>query len=195
MDEILDITLFVAAILEELGITYLVGGSLASSLHGIPRATQDVDLVAGIEQEHVPELIAALRDTFYLDEDAIREAVERRASFNLIHLRTLFKVDVFVAGDDPASREQLRRRQRFTIVANPRRDLLVASPEDVIAHKLYWFSLGDEVSERQWLDAVGVLKVGADRLDLAYLRRASQLLDVEELLRRACEQAGLTFDA
>ena len=195
MDEILDITLFVAAIFEELGIVYLVGGSLASSFHGIPRATQDVDLVARIEPQHVAGLIAALRETFYLDEDAIREAIERHASFNLIHLRTLFKVDVFVAGDDPASREQMRRRQRFTIAEAPRRDLVVASPEDVIAHKLYWFSLGDEVSERQWLDAVGVLQVGAGRLDLAYLRRAAQLLGVETLLRRACAEAGIKLDA
>ncbi|MGH7551712.1 MAG: hypothetical protein ACREMQ_01625, partial [Longimicrobiales bacterium] len=110
MDEILDITLFVAEIFERLGITYAVGGSLASSLHGIPRSTQDVDLVAEIRLEHVPDLVAAFRDTFYLDEDAIREAIEHRASFNLIHLRTLFKVDVFVAKDDLASREQMQRR-------------------------------------------------------------------------------------
>jgi hypothetical protein len=194
VDEILEITLFVAATFERLGITYLVGGSLASSLHGIPRATQDVDLVASIGQPHVPDLVAAFRETFYFDEAAMREAIAQRTSFNLIHLRTLFKVDIFVAKDDAASREQMQRRQHFAVGEEPRRDLVVASPEDIVAHKLYWFSLGDEVSERQWTDAVGVLKVGGDRLDLPYLRRVAALLGVERLLRRACDEAGIPPD-
>ncbi len=194
MDEILDITLFVAETFDRLGITYLIGGSLASSLHGIPRATEDVDLVANIRQEHVPGLITALRETFYLDEAAMREAIEQRASFNLIHLRTLFKVDVFVAKDDAASREEMQRRQRFAVSDEPRRDLVVASPEDVVAQKLYWFSLGDEVSERQWTDAVGVLKVRGDRVDLVYLRHIAEWLGIETLLRCACEEAGIPVD-
>lgn len=189
MDEILDITLLVAGTFERLGIPYLVGGSLASSLHGIPRATLDADVVAGIEPTHVAHLVGAFGEAFYLDEGAIREAVKQRASFNLIHLETLFKVDVFVAKDDPASLEQMRRRQTFVIRRAPRRELVVASPEDVVAHKLYWFKLGDEVAERQWADAVGVLKVAGESLDLAYLWRIAELRGVEGLLRRALEEA------
>lgn len=194
MDEILDITLLVADTFERLGVPYVVGGSLASSLHGIPRSTQDVDLVAAVTAAHVPDLIASFRDVFYYDEDAIREAIEERASFNLIHLPTLFKVDVFVAKQDTASHVQLRRGQRFAVLEDPRRELMVASAEDVVAHKLYWFSLGDEVSERQWADAVGVLKVGGERLDLQYLRWITEQLGVEGLLRRACEAAGISLD-
>lgn len=189
MDEILDITLLVAGTFERLGIPYLVGGSLASSLHGIPRATLDADVVAGIEPTHVAHLVGAFGEAFYLDEGAIREAVKQRASFNLIHLETLFKVDVFVAKDDPASLEQMRRRQTFVIRRAPRRELVVASPEDVVAHKLYWFKLGDEVAERQWADAVGVPKVAGESLDLAYLWRIAELRGVEGLLRRALEEA------
>jgi hypothetical protein len=194
VDEILDITFFVTETFERLGIAYAVGGSLASSLHGIPRSTQDVDIVAAIGQEHVPDLVAAFRDTFYLDEGAIRDAIEQHASFNLIQLQTLLKVDIFVAKDDAASREQMQRRQRFSVGEDPRRDLVVASPEDVVAHKLYWFSLGDEVSDRQWQDALGVLEVGRDRLDLLYLRHIAGLLGVENLLRRACEETGIALD-
>jgi hypothetical protein len=194
VEEILDITLFVSETFHRLDIPYLIGGSLASSLHGIPRATQDVDIVANIQPEHVAALVAAWHDAFYLDEAAIREAVEHRTSFNLIHLDTFLKVDVFVAKDDAASRQQLQRRQRFEVGDNPRRELVVASPEDVVAYKLYWFSLGDEVSERQWTDAVGVLKVGGHRLDLPYLRRIAALLGVESILRRACEEAGLPLE-
>lgn len=194
MDEILDLTLLVAGVFERLGIPYLVGGSLASSLHGIPRATQDADVVAGIDAMHVPDLVAAFGKAFYLDEGAIREAVELRASFNLIHLETLFKIDVFVAKDDRASREQMRRRQTFVVRRDPRRELVVASPEDIVAHKLYWFKLGDEVAERQWADAVGVLKVAGESLDLGHLRRIAELRGVEELLRRALEEAGLSLE-
>jgi hypothetical protein len=184
VDEILEITLFVVAVFDRLGIEYLVGGSLASSLQGIPRATQDVDLVARIAPAQVDDLVEALRDTFYLDGDTIREAVEQRTSFNLVHLRTVLKVDVFVAKDDLASREQMRRSQHFAIGDSPAQHLVVSSPEDVVAQKLYWYRLGGEVSDRQWTDALGVLKVAGKRLDHAYLQRIAELLGVEDLLQR-----------
>lgn len=180
MDEILEITLLVAGTFDKLDVPYLIGGSLASSLHGIPRATQDVDLVAGVQREHVSALIDAWRGTFYLDEAAIRDAVEQHTSFNLIHLCTLFKVDVFVAKNDEVSRQQMQRRQRFAAGDAAPRELTVASAEDVVAQKLYWYRLGDEVSERQWTDAVGVLKVGGDHLDLRYLRFVAGMLGVED---------------
>lgn len=191
MKEILEVTSFVAGVFDRLGITYLVGGSLASSLHGIPRATQDVDVVAAIQPGDVRDLVAALHETFYLDEDTIRQAVRERSSFNIVHLETLLKVDVFVAKQDNVSKQQMQRRQTFTIDTEARRELVVASPEDVVAQKLYWYRLGDEVSERQWSDAVGVLKVRSGRLDMDYLRRTARLLGVGDLLARACQVAGL----
>ncbi len=194
MDEILDITLFVAGVFSELGIPYVVGGSLASSLHGIPRATQDADIVANIQRRDVPQLVAAFRETFYLDEHAIQDAVAERTSFNLIHLRSFFKVDIFVARNDTVAREQLRRAQSFRVGGQSGADLVVASPEDVIAHKLYWFSLGDEVSERQWNDAIGVLRVAGARLDIEYLCHAAAMLEVESLLQRACREAGVRLE-
>jgi len=190
VDEILEITFHVVETFDRLGIPYLVGGSLASSLHGIPRATQDVDLVVRMTHRHVAGLVVALRPAFYLDESAIHDAVEQHASFNLIHLRTLLKADVFVGKDDEASRAQMERRQRYEIGTEPRRALVVASAEDVVAQKLYWFRLGDEVSDRQWSDAIGVLRVGGAGLDLDYLRRAATLLGVEDLLSRALDEAA-----
>jgi hypothetical protein len=188
VDEILDITFLVVDTFEQLGIPYLVGGSLASSLHGIPRATQDVDIVARLTQRDVPVLVSALREKFYLDDETIREAVEQRGSFNLIHLGTFLKVDIFVAKDDEASRAQLERRQRYEIEGDSPRALVVASPEDVVAHKLYWYRLGDGVSERQWSDAIGVLRVAAGRLDLEYLRHTAALFGVEDLLERMLDE-------
>ena len=189
MDEILDITLFIARVYERLDVPYLVGGSLASSLHGIPRATQDVDIVARMSAEHVPPFVESVRGAFYFDEDAIREAIDRHRSFNVVHLGSYFKADIFIAKDDEASQLQMSRRQRFDLGGPGVRHLDVASPEDVVAQKLAWYRLGDGVSDRQWSDALGVLKVGAGRLDFAYLERVARLLGVEDLLERARSEA------
>jgi len=193
VDEILEVTLRVVAVLERLGIHYVVGGSLASSLHGIPRATQDVDLVAELAQRDVDGLIAALGEDFYLDEAAIREAIAHRLSFNLIHLDTLLKVDVFVAKGDDTAQAQMQRGQRYVIEGEPGGELVVASAEDVVAHKLYWYQLGDGVSDRQWSDALGVLRVTGPTMDLEYLRRAAERLRVEDLLERALAEARTIF--
>jgi hypothetical protein len=191
VDDIIAITLHVARVCEELGLPYLVSGSLASSLHGIPRATQDVDLVVAMTQNDVAAFVGALRGDFYLDEDAIRTAIERQASFNIVHLGSYFKADVFVAKDDEPSRLQMSRGRRYSLGDDPAQSLLVASAEDVIAQKLYWYALGHRASERQWSDALGVLKVAGPSLDLPYLRRISSLLGVDSLLREAAGTAGI----
>jgi hypothetical protein len=191
VDDIIDITVRIASACEQLGLTYLVGGSLASSLHGIPRATQDVDLVVAIRYPDVAPFVDALRQDFYLDENAIREAIDRKASFNLVHLRSYFKADVFVAKDDEVTRLQMARGRRYTLGDDPGRALVVASAEDVVVQKLSWYALGDRVSERQWNDAIGVLKVAGSHLDFEYLWRVAALLRVGDLLATAAREAGL----
>jgi hypothetical protein len=191
VQEIIEVTLFVTGVLESLRVEYLVGGSLASSVHGHARSTQDVDVVADLRMEHVPPLVAALKEDFYLDEPAIRDAVTRRSTFNIIHLKTLLKVDVFVAGDQHSTRRELQRRQAYTLNTNPPEDIIVASPEDIIVQKLHWYRLGDHVSERQWSDAMGVLTVRGKQLDLGYMHDLAVDLGVSDLLVRALEEAGL----
>lgn len=191
MDEILEITLCVTETLERLGVPYLVGGSLASSLHGTPRATQDVDLVAELRLQHVPALVAALEETFYVNHEMIRDAIRRRSSFNVIHLETMFKVDVFILKDDLASRQEMERRQVYRVLDNPPRDLVIASAEDIILQKLYWYQLGAGVSDRQWNDVLGVMKTQGGQLDMPYLTRTAALLNVEDLFQQACRDAGL----
>jgi hypothetical protein len=90
----------IAAAFEALSVPYIVGGSLASSVHGIPRATQDVDLVAVLSLDHIEPLTVALASEFYVDGDMISDAIRRRASFNVVHLATMFKADIFVPGRD-----------------------------------------------------------------------------------------------
>jgi hypothetical protein len=178
-----------ARVFDTLAIRYLVGGSLASSMYGIPRATQDVDLVAGIGLDHVDGLTRALEGAFYVDADMVRDAVKRRASFNVIHLATMFKADVFILRGDSWSREEMARA-RTEHVEGPDGGLAVrfASPEDTLLHKLVWYKLGNEVSERQWGDVLGVLRTQGDALDSGYLDRWAPLLDVLDLLLRARKQ-------
>lgn len=191
MEEAIGVTLRVTAILEKLDVPYLVGGSLASSLHGEPRATQDVDIVADLKLEHVEPFVSSLRDRFYVDEPAVRDAVKRRSTFNVIHLETMFKVDVFVAGNQRSTRRELERRQLYTLDVQPPEAISVASPEDIIVQKLHWYRLGDHVSDRQWSDAMSVLKIRNRKLDLDYMRDLASEMGVEDLLVRALNEAGL----
>lgn len=119
----------------------------------------------------------------------IREAILKRASFNVIHLATMFKADVFVMKRDAWSREEMARA-RQELLDGPEGAIAVrfASPEDTLLHKLVWFRLGNEISDRQWSDILGVLKVQGTLLDNSYLDRWAPLLDVADLLTRARSQ-------
>lgn len=184
------ITLLVTQTLEQIGILYAVGGSLASSLHGVMRSTLDVDIVADMRPEHVRPLVAALAQEFYADEDMMREAIERRSSFNLIHYETAFKVDIFIRKRRAFDQMQLERRRMAVIATDPERSIYVASPEDTILAKLEWYRMGGEVSERQWRDILGILKVRGEELDLDYLRRWASDLQVSDLLERVFGEAN-----
>ena len=183
MEEILEITLQLATVLEDLRVPYLVGGSLASSLHGLPRATLDADFLAFMEQAQVEAFVSRLKEDYYADEIMIRDAIEKKGSFNVIHLATMFKVDFFVSGKSPLLEEEIARRQKHII--DDERGMFVASPEDIVVQKLYWYRLGSHVSDRQWTDALGVVKVQKGRLDVEYMRRIAKELNVNDLLDRA----------
>lgn len=191
MEEILAIALRVTGVLERLKVPYLVGGSLASSLHGIPRATRDVDIVAVLDESHVDPLVRTLQDSFYVDAPMIRSAIRHHSSFNLIYLPTMFKVVIFVPEQNESSRIELERRIAYSLEESPRQEIIVASAEDTIVQKLYWYTLGEGVSERQWQDVLGVLKVQGKKLDLVYLEQAASRLNVTPLLQRALEDANL----
>lgn len=179
------VTLLVTQTLERLGILYAVGGSLASSLHGVMRSTLDVDIVADVRLEHIQPLAAALAHEFYVDAEMIREAIARHGSFNLIHYETAFKVDIFVCKPRDFDRMQLERRQKVHLATDLSTSIYVVSPEDIVLAKLEWYRLGNQVSDRQWRDIVGVLKTRQGELNLAYLRKWAHTLEVGDLLERA----------
>ena len=184
----------VTRVLDTLKIPYYIGGSVASSLYGLARATLDVDIAARIELGHVSSLKESLQNEYYVDEDMIAEAINRRSSFNLIHLATSIKIDVFISSDEPFQQTAMERKVKDTLLEDdPTAEFYFSSPEDVILHKLKWYELGGGVSERQWLDVAGVIKVQGDSLDQVYLQRWSEDLGISSLLKKAFADAGVQF--
>lgn len=176
----------VARVLRRSGIRYFVGGSVASSTYGVPRSTLDIDLVAELRTHHAAILAAELAGDFYVDEAMVRDAIATRRPFNIIHRESMYKVDIFVLQDDAWSLEEMNRARTETIEGQDGPiGIPFASPEDILLHKLVWYKLGDEASDRQWGDIAGLMKVHGPRLDDAYLDRWAPYLAVERLLARA----------
>ncbi len=176
--------------LEDSGIAYYLGGSVASSAYGVSRPTQDIDVIADIRIEHVLPLVRRLKSEYYVDADMIRDAIRRKSSFNIIYLDLMFKVDIFLPKPRQFTQQELLHIRK-EVIAEGTRPFYLSSPEDIILNKLEWYKMGAEVSTRQWNDLMGVINRQKTTLDLAYLRQWAKELDVVELLERALAQTGL----
>jgi len=183
------VTAKVTSLLEKLKVPYFIGGSLASTLYGRVRTTQDADIIAGLRPGHIRALIDALQDEFYVDDEMIAEAVSHRSSFNIIHRESMFKVDVFIPRERNFVRQQFARARREILSTDPEIQAMVSSAEDTLLAKLEWYRLGGEASERQWRDVLGLLEVQADALDFEYLHSMATELNVQDLLERAQKEA------
>lgn len=190
LPEPISVTILVTKVFEELNIPYLIGGSVASTIYGIVRMTQDVDIIAEIKLDKVPTFIAALKTEFYMDDELIADSVLNNSSFNIIHRQTMFKVDVFIPRESPFQRSQYSRAQKQILYTQPNVSAYFASPEDTILAKLDWFRKGNEVSERQWRDVLGVLTVKQGELDIYYLREWASALNVSDLLEKALKETA-----
>ena len=174
--------------LEKQGITYVVVGSFASSLHGLYRTTGDVDIVADIKLEQIKDFVAALQSDFYIDELTVRRAVIERRSFNAIHFESVFKVDVFIPPSTDFSQQQLRRRRAEQITPDAAQAIYVATAEDTILAKLKWYRAGNEISNTQWTDVRGIIGAQGTNLDVDYLREWAARLNVLDLLEKALDE-------
>lgn len=184
-------TLSVVAALTHLGIPYYIGGSLASGVHGTYRATAHADIIADLHESQVDSLAGMLAARFYADPDMMRDAIQHRASFNLLHLDTGFKVDVFVNKGRPFDRSQFERRIARPLELGSEDSVYLSDAEGAILSKLEWYRKGGEVSDRQWTDILGILKVRAHGIDKEYLRHWAARLDLSDLLARAFDDAGI----
>jgi hypothetical protein len=177
-------------VLDELGIQYVVVGSFASSARGFQRATRDVDILAKIGLNEVDSIFERLIGRYYVDRLAIRSAVINRSHFNAIHLDSMFKVDVFVPSDsDLLSQQQLSRHLPEKVSPDSDAIVYLATAEDTLLAKLIWYRKGNQVSDRQWADVLGIIRLQGARLDLVYLEDWATRLDLTELLNRARDEA------
>lgn len=172
--------------LDAANVRWLVGGSVASSILGMPRATLDIDLVADLRGVHVTPLYDALINDYYVDRDTMRWAVSTRRSFNAIHQASLIKVDVFCAGDDPLSRKELDRRVFVDLEIGR---IPLCSSEDIILQKLMWWRDAGG-SERQWRDAIGVVQIRGNELDRSYIEVQAADLGMQDVVTRLFTEAA-----
>ena len=188
--DVIAVTLRLVRLLEELGVPYVIGGSLASSVHGTLRSTGDVDFVVDLRAEHVVPFVQALGDDFYVPENRVTQSVDTGQSFNIIALEQMFKVDFFVAKDKAFELSQLSRGEALRISRAATPQVYVSTPEDVVVAKLIWYRKGGEISDRQWQDVQGVLRVQAGSLDEDYMARMAAEVGVTDLLTPALDEAG-----
>lgn len=182
----------VARAFDKLGVHYCIGGSVASSAYGIPRATMDIDMMSDLRPYHISSLVGMLEPLYYIDENMVLEAVEQSSSFNIIHLETMLKIDIFITKNSPFEVESFKRTRKDTL--SEEEDALefhLVSPEDIVLYKLAWFRSGGCVSDQQWKDILGVLKVQQKTLDWKYLRLWALELAVDDLLENAFLDAGV----
>jgi hypothetical protein len=184
------VALRVAEILESLGVNYVLGGSLASTLHGEPRATMDVDMAVDLRLDQVEAFHSRLGEEFYAEIQSMRAAVREERSFNLIHLPSMMKVDIFIPPREGIHTEKWKRRQRLVLQRDPERSAWVTDPENIVLQKLEWFRQGGGVAGSQWRDVLGVLKVQSERLDLDYIRLWAGRMEITELLEKALRESG-----
>lgn len=185
----LEVLLDFTRVLDELGIQYVVVGSFASSARGFQRATRDVDILAKIRLDQVELLYERLFGRYYIDRLSIRSAVINRSHFNAIHLDSMFKVDVFVPSDsDSLSQQQLIRQVPEKLSPDSDAIVYLATAEDTLLAKLVWYRKGHEISDRQWADVLGIIRLQGDRLDRMYLEDWAEQLGLGELLNRAFDE-------
>lgn len=177
------------AVLEDLGIRHLVGGSLASSIHGEPRSTNDIDILADFRDEHVAPFVEAVEEEYYVSGSAVREAIRSGGSFNAIHTSGAVKVDVFIAGSDPFNQERLEQREHLQVAEAPAPRVFMDTAEHSVLRKLEWYRRGGETSDRQWGDVVSILRIQGTRLDRTRLDTWAARLEVSDLLERAWMEA------
>lgn len=189
-NEPIEVTLKVTDVLEKLGIPYVIGGSLASTLYGMIRTTQDSDIITEMQPKHVQGFVVSLHEEFFIDEEMIMDSILHNSSFNIIHRDSMFKVDIFIPIQRPFQQSQFTRAQRQTFEFETELSANFASPEDTILSKLEWYRMGDEVSERQWRDILGVLKTQAGELDMDYMQMWAKELKVSDLLQRAIQESA-----
>lgn len=185
----IDVALLVARAIESASGAYFVGGSVASSFQGEPRATNDIDIVLELPLGRISAFVEALGPDFELDVDMLRDALLHGRTCNIFFLPFLTKVDLFAVGPSPFDQVEFSRRKAVTVRATGE-NLVLKTPEDTVLRKLLWYREGGETSEKQWRDLIEVLRVSGPSMDHEYLSSWGDRLGLSDLLARARAEAG-----
>jgi hypothetical protein len=178
--------------LDDLGLSYYIGGSIASSAYGMARSTLDVDLVLELETFHIQPLVNKLKGEYYIESEMINDAIKEKTSFNIIHLKSMLKIDVFILKDQLYPKKAFERKTKDKLDDEAGSiNIYLCSPEDIILLKLEWFKSGGEVSERQWLDVLGVIKIQFEKLDKDYLKLWAKQIGVFSLLEKSFSECDI----
>jgi hypothetical protein len=178
-----------AEVLDTLGIPYAIGGSIASSVYGTVRFTRDADIAILPFTSVADKFYALLKDDFYVNEEAMQQALGCCGSFNIIHFDTAFKIDLFLLGPSEFEQQLLVRSRMVRLGETPESELCFVSPEDVVLLKLRRLNESDGFAENQWEDILGVLAIQGRALDFDRLAQDAKTLGVEDLLERAIAEA------
>ena len=170
--------------LESLGIVYAIGGSMASSIYGHVRFTQDADVTIEPFEEKTDEFYESLKGDYYISREAMLEALRTKGSFNIIHIESAFKIDIFICKTEPFYRQVIARRKMMKLDESVQKEFYVVSVEDIILLKLIWYREGGFSSEQQFKDVLGVVQVQEEKMDFDYLRAWSERLGVTDLLSK-----------
>ena len=170
---------------DELGIAYTIGGSIASSFYGVVRFTQDADIMVKPFPEIADKFYEITKSDFYISKDAMHQALKSHTSFNLIHLDTAFKIDIFVLPLTDFQSLLFDRSSQLKLSDSIEKLFCCVSPEDIILLKLRWYLETNCSSERQWSDVLGVLEVQKNSLDIQYLRTWAKKFALTDLLEQA----------
>ncbi len=177
--------------LDRLEIRYMVTGSAASSSYGVWRATNDIDVVVDLRQEQVGDFVSEFESSFYIAREQVEQAVRLGRSFNLIHLGSFYKFDLFPLRADRLHQRQFARREwsRIAVFGQNLIEFAVTTAEDSVLSKLAWYKAGGEVSEQQWNDILGIVAQRRDKLDIDYLREWAPHAGVADLLDKALSES------
>lgn len=175
-------------IFDKLGIAYAIGGSIASSIYGQVRFTQDADITVEPFDNQADKLFELLKPRYYISSEAMYQALSQRSTFNVIHLESAFKIDVFIRQETPFDKQLISRRKSLRLSDSIAKSFSVVSPEDIILLKLLWYRDSGCTSQVQWQDVLGVLVIQSDRLDFEYLRKWSRTLKISELLEKTISE-------
>jgi len=186
-----DVLARIRAALDRAGIDFMLSGSFASALYGVPRSTQDIDLVIAASPEQLRKFVHSLpTDEYYVDLDAALEAHRRQSLFNVVDNRTGWKIDLIIRKPRAFSQMEFSRRISVQVHEIP---LFVASPEDVVISKLEWSKLAG--SQRQVEDVAAILRARRDSLDRSYIRKWVAELDIEAAWKNAQITANVFLDS